>query len=500
MLEQGQSVADVLWYLGDDVDHKPRQDSPFPSGYHFDYLNADALLSRLSVEDEDLIVANGSRWRVLWLPREQCRRLTPKTLTKIKELLNAGATVIGEAPDLNPSLSGGAAGDQAFDALIQSLWGTAESSSGDQPVGKGRLLWGGDLKTSLAKLDLLPDVDGTLPEKWSHRRTEDADIYFVIGGRNQSLDANLHFRATGKPEFWDPIDGSIKPVSVCKQTETCTTIPIRLPVAGSTFVVFRSPHKVPKSAPPTTKPWQRISLDGQSLQDATNLSRSDTAAGFPKFGISRTEPIQPWVAPDSLDFELRDGGQKLVAWTNGQFVLNRAKGEPFTATVTGARSIPLLNDWMLLLPDGWDTPKSIKLGRVGPWSALEEKNTRHFSGTATYRKTFTFEGLEDDQRLMLDLGRVGNIADVRLNAKAAGVLWAAPYRKDITEFVRPGENVVEISVTNTWHNRLAYDQSQPKANRKTWTIKPPPANATLEFSGLESVHLHFGKVVQLPVP
>ena len=59
MLQQGQPVADVLWYLGDDLNHKPRQDSPFPAGYKFDYLNQDVLLNRLKVVDCKLTTPEG---------------------------------------------------------------------------------------------------------------------------------------------------------------------------------------------------------------------------------------------------------------------------------------------------------------------------------------------------------------------------------------------------------------------------------------------------------
>jgi hypothetical protein len=501
MLEQGQPVADVLRYLGDDVDHKPRQNSPFPSGYHFDYVNADALLTRLRVEDGNLVVPEGTSWRVLWLPREQCRRLTPQTLVRIKELLDAGATVIGEAPDLNPSLSGGAEADKEFASLVKRLWGTADSASGDVrvgdvQVGKGRLLWGSDLKTALAKLDVVPDVGGTLPEKWCHRRVGETDIYFVIGDRNQSLDANLCFRSQGKPEFWNPIDGSIKPASVFHKTDQGITIPVQLPVAGSTFVVFRPQEEAESSV----SSWQRVSLNGKILLDASDLNRVDTAAGFPRYGISRSKPIQPWVAPEPLDFDLLERGQRLVAWKNGKFEFKGHSAESFATTVTGAKTIPMFRDWELRFPAGWNAPKSTKLKRVGPWSAIEAKATSHFSGTATYRKAFTLDPLKADERLMLDLGQVGDIAEIKLNGKVAGVLWASPYRQDITEHVRSGENILEIAVTNTWHNRLAYDQSLPKAKRKTWTIKPPPKDAPLEFSGLESVRLHLGKVVELPKP
>jgi hypothetical protein len=51
MLEAGRPVSDVLMYLGDEQNHKPLQNLPFPEGYSYDYCNPDILLNRLSVRD-----------------------------------------------------------------------------------------------------------------------------------------------------------------------------------------------------------------------------------------------------------------------------------------------------------------------------------------------------------------------------------------------------------------------------------------------------------------
>ncbi len=98
LLQQGQPVADVLWYLGDDLDHKPRSDEPFPAGYHFDYVNADVLQHRLNVVGGELRIPEGAAWKVLWLPPAHCQRLTVATLGRLRLLLQQGATVIGDPP------------------------------------------------------------------------------------------------------------------------------------------------------------------------------------------------------------------------------------------------------------------------------------------------------------------------------------------------------------------------------------------------------------------
>ncbi|TWU57085.1 Glycosyl hydrolases family 2, sugar binding domain [Rubripirellula tenax] len=489
LLEQGQPVADVLWYLGDDVDHKPRQDSPFPSGYHFDYVNADVLLTRLSVKDGDIVNPEGTRWRVLWLPRDHCRRMTPDTLQKIKELLMAGGTVIGEAPDMNPSLSDGVEADLAFENLVNEHWGDA--ASGDRRIGSGRLIWGGSLEESLTERDVKPDVIGTLPERWCHRRVGNTDIYFVIGDRHQSLDANLHFRSRGTPEFWDPVDGSVTPISTFKTTDDGTTIPVQLPVAGSIFVVFRPQ--------PTEAGVERIALNGDVLLDVNDRNRIDTAAKYPRYGVSRKKPIQPWVEPGPLTIQLTDGGQRMVAWNDGEYEIESRNGETSSVEVSGAETIPLQSNWSLSFPVGWDTPASIKLDRVGPWSEIRDSGVRHFSGTANYQTTVTLDDVNQDDRFLLDLGQVGSIAKVTVNGHTSAVLWTWPFRTDITDFVQQGENSVSVEVTNTWHNRLVYDATQSPDKRKTWTIAGPPKDSPLDFSGLgPNVQLRRGKDVTLP--
>ncbi|WP_144059207.1 glycosyl hydrolase [Rhodopirellula sp. SWK7] len=498
LLEQGRPVADVLWYLGDDLDHKPRQDSPFPSGYHFDYLNADVLLNRLTFEDDHFVIPEGTRWKVLWLAPEQCRRLTPTTLKRIKTLIQGGGIVIGQAPVINASLSGGAHADLAFENLVNELWGKDRGDRGDRKIGKGRLLWGDSLQDTLEVLGIPPDVSGTLRERWCHRRTDDTDIYFVTAGRTQPLDATLLFRAEGRPELWNPIDGSHTPAMVFDSTDAGVAIPIRLPAAGSTFVVFRRDQKADM---PSISALTQISHDGSKLLDATDLDRVDTAAGFPAFGIDRYGVTQPWVDPSPQTAELDRSSENLIAYIDGIYKFTRTDGQTSSVRVSGTRSIPLQKGWSLRFPDGWETPDSIHLERIQPWSENDERAVRHFSGTATYTTSFALDDIQPNDHIQIDLGRVGNIAVVTVNGIEAGTIWSAPYRLDITDQIRTGENLLSIQVTNTWHNRLVFDSQLPVPQRKTWTIGHPSKDSPLDFSGLSrDVCLQVGKRIKIPKP
>ena len=84
----------------------------------------------------------------------------------------------------------------------------------------------------------------------------------------------------------------------------------------------------------------------------------------------------------------------------------------------------------------------------GDWA--QEQSFETFSGTVIYRTTCS---IATDEPLMLDLGTVGDIAEVFVNGKRAGVLGWSPYRLSIGEYCRPGENALEIRITNSMANR-----------------------------------------------
>ncbi len=79
----------------------------------------------------------------------------------------------------------------------------------------------------------------------------------------------------------------------------------------------------------------------------------------------------------------------------------------------------------------------MKLDGLKAWKDLPmTAEGRAFSGTAVYETSLDWN--EACGPAVLDLGRVDMIADVRVNGEKAGVLWATPYRIDISEWVKPG--------------------------------------------------------------
>ncbi len=93
------------------------------------------------------------------------------------------------------------------------------------------------------------------------------------------------------------------------------------------------------------------------------------------------------------------------------------------------------------------------------------------SGTATYstRLEITDDQVVNAKGLYLDLGDVKEVAVVKLNGVAVDTLWKTPYITEISTKVKPGENLLEIAVTNLWHNRLVGDAGKEGSDRITRT-------------------------------
>lgn len=136
------------------------------------------------------------------------------------------------------------------------------------------------------------------------------------------------------------------------------------------------------------------------------------------------------------------------------FVVLRRKGTP-SPTVPCAEPIvrPLETASWQIAFDRYDDPtKEITSETLFDWSQAADPEVRYFSGTSTYCTSFRYAGTAE--RVVLRLGRVCDVAAVRLNGKACGTAWTAPYEVELTEALLRGENKLEIEVSNCWANAL----------------------------------------------
>lgn len=432
MLQQGDFVADVCFYLGERAPTLAPPKYVIPSlgaGYDCDYSNADVLLNRMTVKDGRIVLPGGASYRLLVLQnctsplQEICDKvgsyqrlqvssepssaMSLRVMEKLRDLILAGATVIGPPPRYTFGLESYPAGDEKLEAMVNEVWGDLDGRVRTvREFGKGRIIWGKTAREVLLADGIMPDFTFRGQESdpgrfdYIHRLCGDVDIYFVTNRTNQAVQGDFTFRTEGKsPEIWNPVTGKFARVNNVQQTATGTTLSLKMDRFESFFVIFHRPL-------------------------AAGISRSSTQ-NFP-------EPVV------SADLE-------------GQ--------------------------WKVLFDPQWGGPDTITFPKLESWTDRPEEGIRYYSGKATYQKSFDLSSRADKYRrsgrrsgrLFIDLGEVRDVAEVRLNGKNLGVLWCYPWRVDITDAVKPTGNLLEVDVINLWANRVIGDLSQPVEKRYTKT-------------------------------
>ena len=161
MLQQGKFVADLAYLLdegapstmpiwGTGLNPAP------PEGYDYDYINADVLINRMSVaSDGRLILPDGMSYALLVLPNTG--RMTLPVLKKIRDLVKAGATVVGPRPDRTPGYSGYPDSEKTLKIIVSDIWGDLDGVSRTKRVcGKGKVFWGTPVKKILEMQEFSP--------------------------------------------------------------------------------------------------------------------------------------------------------------------------------------------------------------------------------------------------------------------------------------------------------------------------------------------------------
>ncbi|KKK87497.1 hypothetical protein LCGC14_2752640, partial [marine sediment metagenome] len=223
--------------------------------------------------------------------------------------------------------------------------------------------------------------------------------------------------------------------------------------------------------------------DGESeIYFLSNQARVAAAAEV-VFRVSGKQP-ELWDAVTGRIRDLPDwrkeDGRTIVPLTfaprESYFVVFRNKAE--AGSSKDAKNFPeqkpvaeIAGPWNVSFDPEWGGPESAVFEKLEDWTKRSEPGIRYYSGTATYRKTFDLPetSRRENTRIYLDLGRVKNLATVRLNGKDLGVVWTAPWRIELTGVVQSTGNRLEIDVVNLWPNRLIGDAALPPEKRLTET-------------------------------
>lgn len=291
LLQQGKSVADVLVFTGESSPNTAfLQPEIKTMGYDYDVIGANKLKD-LFVENGIIRTPVGGSYKVLVLPPSDWAK--PETLRKVKELVDAGAKVIGGRPSKSPSLSHYPKGDEEVKNLAHTLW--SEGAVKDISIEEFLKNHGQPSDFSIANTD---DSDIS----FIHRKTEEADIYFIANARKESREITGRFRVSGKqPELWNAETGTTKDLAVYRENgDGTTTVPLPLGMEESVFVIFKKP---------TTKQQlleAKMELEKPALEPLSNLKITKAEYGtFLQEGlVDITENVGKEVKDGLLDIQI----------------------------------------------------------------------------------------------------------------------------------------------------------------------------------------------------
>ncbi|WP_296635423.1 glycosyl hydrolase [Polaribacter sp.] len=288
LLQQGKNVADVLVFTGESSPNigfiKPEIKA---MGFDYDLIGANKLKD-LTVKNGTIYSSVGNTYKVLVLPDSDF--IKPETLQKVKELVDGGAKVIGKKSSQSPSLTNYPNSDDVVKKQVEELWtfGLVKDIS---------------IETVLSEKtpDFKVEVGDASDLSFIHRKTADADIYFIANTRKEAREITARFRVTGKqPELWNSEKGTIEDLVVFNENEDGTAIPLSLGMEESVFIVFKKP--VNKNYFMATQ----MDVEQPKLEPLSNLQIIKAEYGtFLQEGlVDITDQINNTIKNGTLDFKM----------------------------------------------------------------------------------------------------------------------------------------------------------------------------------------------------
>jgi hypothetical protein len=315
LLQQGSPTSDVVKLF------RPNEKGyELIPGFASNLCNEELIVSSMTFDGKALCLPSGMRYRILELPdttkivnaqmspsgieKQTGRKPMPQNISlpllrKVRELVLAGATVLGPRPEISAGLTGYPNSDRELQTIANELWGPVGNTTVDRKVGKGRVLSGITITEALARIEVQPDFHtveklptGDVP--WIRRKVGEEDWYFVSNQHNKPLKLTASFRVSGKiPELWHADTGTTEPARAWTIKNGRTEVELDFAPRGSVFVRF-SPGKLPslpvKLAQP--KPLESITVQGAWKVRFSPEMGAPAEVEFPKL-ISWTEHPNP---------------------------------------------------------------------------------------------------------------------------------------------------------------------------------------------------------------
>lgn len=432
--------------------HAPILSAILDHGYNLDGISGDILSARAQVKGARLQIGDG-HYAAVVLPRLEGMRLS--ALQRITAFVRAGGVVIavGRLPERAYGGPHPSRDSQRVQVRVQELFGAIRPGERwhDHAVGRGHAIFVASemdlpraLMTATApdlhlqRVD--PDIGFLHRQIVSHGVVTDA--YFIANTSAKKKDLTASFRvATGAPQLEDLMTGAVRQPADFAHKNGRTLVPLRLAPRRSVVVEFRS-------------------------------------AGA---------QIAPVIT--NLPYPVRRGGHVVATVVGaGQFFVQQGTSRRVITVPAPPAVVSVTGPWTIRFG------KPVNLQKTGTdlRSWTDDQATQYYSGSAFYETTVTLPAAycSPQTGVWLDLGDVRNAARIWVNGHLAGDAWQAPFRIEVSRWLRPGRNQLRIQVANLLINTLlgqkppdytglikAYGDRFPRP--EDWKLNPHPLTSGL---------------------
>jgi hypothetical protein len=371
------------------------------------------------------------------------KTMRPEVLRSIERLVNDGATLLGEAPTQSPSLQNSPEAAKELTALAEKMWG--DLSPSPSPQGRGAASSSPSSQgRGAASSSLSPQGRGAASSSPSSQGRGAASHSSTPQGKQYSYGKGKILSGMTIEEAFT-VMGIIPDVKL----DNKDFVYAHRTAAGCEifFVANRSDKKVELS------PEFRVVDKQPELWNAINGERRSLPAYIRKDN-STVIPLvfEPY---ESMFIVFAGAGKPQSSEIKDNFPTPEVLTEintPWTVTFE--------SDAIKRGPSG-----QVIFDKLQSWTENEDERIRYYSGTAVYQNVFILNDKPATGDIYIDLGKVCMTAKVKINGHCVGGVWTNPYRINITELVREGENTFEVEVINNWVNRLIGDSMVPENER-----------------------------------
>ncbi len=448
VLQKGEPVVDVIFYIGDNLPEYFDKSIIWnlPSGYRANPCNMEMIM-QAKVINGKISFGGKQLFSLLTLPDRKAMEIN--TLKRIAKLVSDGAIVYGPKPNEMLSVLEIENNTDEFNQLANALWGKSDSTENN--YGKGKVIYGKPIGDVLKELNVLPDFANNVSDSkelmFIHKRIENADAYFVFNQQNKALNRELLFRVDGKlPEIWNPENGSIIMPEIYSIEKNQIRIPVSFKPGESLIFLFRggvSDHSI-----------KAVSLAGKQI--------------FPD-----QEPNIDFSAVPQAKYN--NGRYSFTCAVSGDYKFTTADNKIINTSLIQPQQLNIVNYKARLefLPISKDSIKPVEISQLKSLTEFEEPAIKYFAGKVKYTIAFNLPEnyIQPNDSLILNLGNLDATADVRLNGILLGDIWFPNTNLTVSGLLKT-KNTLCINLANVCRNRFIGDFIQFGSVKSIFTTSP----------------------------